>query len=429
MDERLIPEASDRTLTLCPECWKVVDAWLYESGSDIFMRTFCPKHGQFDQLYYKDSSLYRAVDRIVDKRSFCRKMDCARKIACHNHLEKTYNIMIDLTQRCNMRCPVCFAEAEDAPPLNEPTALEIYERLPKQRVTNRPNVVFIGGEPTLRKDLPDLIRGVLELGYIPRVSTNGIKLLDIEYCRKLHDAGLRWIILQFDGLSDEVFLQLRGRPFLEDKKKIIANCRETGIAVQLAVMVDEKRNGDQVGAIIDYGFSEPAIKWINFYPHTIVNREELADGAQLHVVDMLRIIEEQTGGAVTRQDYLRMMAVLAGGYKLTGHEIMRQKISTYPMVLIKSAEGMVPLPRLLDFSGALQHGSALKTLVAGLPRMLNFQKMEMPDNVLFITMEKFHNRFAIDLCEAGCCHMAFMVRDGFVPFDIYNCLYRESPNW
>lgn len=392
------------------------------------MGTICPDHGRFDALYFKDDKLYRTISGLVRQKDMCRELRCASNVPCMDHLSRTYNIMVDFTTRCNMNCPVCFANT-GATRTVEPAVADILARLPRAGCKNQPNVVIIGGEPTLRDDLPDLISGIATKGLIPRMSTNGLSLADYDYAAMLKKAGLNWIILQFDGVEDAPFIALRGRALFEIKKRIIENCERAGIAVQLAVMVDDKSNAGQLGRIIDFAFSQPAVKWVNLYPRSIVNHDEFADDEGLHVADMFTILEEQTNRQLTREDFISMMKSFSRLYSLTGNETFRQKLSTYPMVLFKTEKGMVPLSKLLTPLGPARHIEQTALILKNLSRFMNFQEMDIPGESLFLTMEKFHNRFAVDLCEASCCHMVFMTRDGFVPFDIYNGLYRDTITW
>lgn len=429
MDNFAIPYGAKRTISLCPVCNKNVDAWLYKKSADIYMHSFCNEHGGFDAKYFKDADLFYQATRLADNSVVCRDLKCTRGESCRDHLKNTYNIMVNITQRCNMNCPVCFADAQDHLQKPEPSLEEIITRLPRVRGVNKPNVVFIGGEPTLRKDLPELIIRAKEKGFIPRVSTNGIKLLDLEYARTLARAGLCWVVLQFDGVTEEVYEKMRGRPLLEEKKKIIVNCEKAGIAVQLAVMVEAGTNDDQLGKIIEFAFQTPAIKWVNFYPRTDVNRDRFETKAELYIADMFSLFESQTKGQLKKWDFVSMMKVLSSFHKITKVETLRQKISTWPMVLIKTDKGIVPLSRLISPRGISRHLGTVSVVLKNLPKILNFQKMKMPPDILFITIEKFHNRFAVDLCEASCCHMSFMTKEGFVPFDIYNTLYRDKSSW
>ncbi len=424
-------ELPRNTLSLCPVCDQVCAAEIYDRAGDVYMRKTCPVHGNFDELFYRDTSLYRSVSRLIARNGLCpNQVKCASFQPCHDHLSHTYNIMINVTQRCNLSCPVCFATVAAGNQWPEPTAEEIFARLPTPRSKNNPHVVFIGGEPTLRDDLPHLIRGVTQRGFITRLSTNGLKMQDRDYAKTLFDAGLRWIVLQFDGLNDKTYTALRRRPLLKEKKRVIEVCEDLGITVQFAVMVDRQRNANEVGAIIDYAFSQPIVKWVNFYPRSSINRNEFGDDEKsLHVAEMLDIFEEQTNGRLTREDFLAMMRIMSHLHKLTGKVVFQQKLSTYPMILIRTGDGLVPLPRLRTPWGLLKHHQAAGVILRSIPDIIDYEKLRMPQEVLFITMEKFHDHNTIDLLEASCCHMAFVLKDGFTPFDIFNRLYRSRPNW
>ena len=77
--------------------------------------------------------------------------------------------------------------------------------------------------------------------------------------------------------------------------------------MQLAVMVDEHSNTDQLGPILEFAFDEPAIKWVNFYPRTPVGRGQGGDDPGVHVADLFSLFDQQTGGALQADDFLRMV--------------------------------------------------------------------------------------------------------------------------
>jgi uncharacterized radical SAM superfamily Fe-S cluster-containing enzyme len=415
----------ERTQSLCPECNRVVAAVRFERQGDIYLRARCPEHGSRESLYYRDASLYRAMSRHVPQAQRCHRLDCARGRVCPHRLERTLNILVDVTLRCDLQCPVCFASAGPAARWQEPTVDEILQRLPPSRGRHRPNVVLIGGEPTLRPDLPTLIRAIRHSGHVPRLATNGLRMADPAYVRRLAEAGLHWVVLQFDGVEPRASARMRGRSLVEEKRRTLANCTAQGLAVQLAVMVDERANTDQLGPILDFAFAEPAVKWVNFYPRTPVGRGAQDDDPGVHIADLFDLLARQTHGALQAEDFLHMVWLFKWLNRITGEEIFRPKLSTYPMVVVRQGDRLTPVTRLLrPWRGGVSLG-ALRPLLFGLPNILDYQRLRMPPEVLFITVEKFHSRFPVDLEEASDCHMAFMTRHGFVPFDIYNLLWRE----
>ena len=105
---------------------------------------------------------------------------------------------------------------------------------------------FAGGPPfMLHPELPAMIELVVKRGYIPRLVTNGSRLLKTGYLQELYSAGLRWIILQFDGFSDDIHQKLRKRNLMEMKPRVIKAINEAGIRLQFATMVKRDTNLDQ----------------------------------------------------------------------------------------------------------------------------------------------------------------------------------------
>ena len=129
------------------------------------------------------------------------------------------DLRISVTDRCNFRCPYCMP-AE--------TYGERYHFLPRREILDFEEIVRLarlfvefgvrkvrltGGEPLLRKDLPELLRmlsaieGVEDLA----LTTNGFLLA--ERARSLADAGLQRVSVSLDSHDEQVFRHMSGRPF------------------------------------------------------------------------------------------------------------------------------------------------------------------------------------------------------------------------
>jgi|TARA_B100000035_G_scaffold311389_1_gene320856 hypothetical protein len=108
------------------------------------------------------------------------------------------NIVVDLTHRCNMECANCYIPNRDVPDLDKEKLFEFLSRLP-----TRTYIRLIGAEPTMRDDLPEIISKVKTLGHRPSVTTNGLKLAQPSYVKKLKDAGLRLLLHSMNGADDD----------------------------------------------------------------------------------------------------------------------------------------------------------------------------------------------------------------------------------
>jgi len=104
------------------------------------------------------------------------------------HPSAPYRMDLAITYRCNNDCAHCYnARPRDFQELNTQQWLKILDKLWRIGI---PHIVFTGGEPTLRKDLPELIAHAQQNGQITGINTNGRRLSDRNYVDELIDAGL-----------------------------------------------------------------------------------------------------------------------------------------------------------------------------------------------------------------------------------------------
>ncbi len=107
-----------KTKSICPICNSVTDADLTEEENRIYISRTCPDHGQFKALYWSDAAMFRrfdaynAIGKGVDnsmtpeERRGCPS-DCG---LCDQHTSGTLS-NLDVTNRCNLNCEFCFANA------------------------------------------------------------------------------------------------------------------------------------------------------------------------------------------------------------------------------------------------------------------------------------------------------------------------------
>jgi len=307
------------TKSLCPECLRVIDATVYERGGVVYISKTCPEHGSFEDIYWSSYEEYmRALkfehigDGLANPRTKRLKgcpYDCG---ICNEHKSFTVLAIIDVTNRCNLRCPVCFANAGAAGYVYEPSTEEIKQIIDNFRANEPakpPGLQFSGGEPTVREDLPELIEYADKAGFHHiEVNTNGIELAkSIDYCRELVEAGANAIYLQFDGVTSDVYLKTRGVDLWEVKKKVIENCRKIGFdAVVLVPTLIKGVNDHQVGDIIKFAArNADVVRCVNFQPVSICGRIDRSQLKQMRITipDLMRLAEEQTQGQIKVSDW------------------------------------------------------------------------------------------------------------------------------
>lgn len=301
----------EQTYSVCPVCLKTIPALRVEENGNIYLEKTCPAHGKSRALIWEGAPDYRdwggahaptrpAPDTPVEP-------ECPRACGlCPQHRQQTCCVLLELTRRCNLCCPVCFAgsvaDADDDPSLDE--IARWYDIL--RRDAPQANIQLSGGEPTVRDDLPEIIRMGRERGFtFFQLNTNGLRLADDpDYAVRLKEAGLSCVFLQFDGVTDEVYTALRGAPLLERKKRAIAHCARAGLGVVLVPTVTPEVNLNQVGAILDFAMEHlPSVRGVHFQPLSHFGRYDPGFSTPLTLPRLLREIEAQTGGRLKAEHF------------------------------------------------------------------------------------------------------------------------------
>ena len=305
----------DLTQSVCPHCLEVVPARIVARDNQVFMEKECPAHGEFSAYLWPDAAHYSwmkdfrfpLVKPEVPRDSLkgCPK-DCG---LCKAHLRHPTLVEIELTQRCNLRCPVCFMAAEElqAAALPGPGSAEL-ERLfasIMEKTGPHTSIQLTGGEPTIRRDLPDIVRQGRRAGFASiEVNTNGVviarepRLLD-----RLVEAGISGIFLQFDGMSREVYRRVRGADLLGTKLRAIENCRRAGIQVVLAMTIIKGVNDDQLGAVLQFALeNRDVVAGIAYQPAFGSGRFDIAAGRRLTMGDVAFLLAEQSKGILKPYD-------------------------------------------------------------------------------------------------------------------------------
>ncbi len=314
------------TKSICPECLKALDATIYEDQGKVFIKKECPQHGAFHELYWSDYEQYQRAEKFrfdgegmenprTEKKNGC-PYDCG---ICPEHKSHTALAIIDVTNRCNLTCPVCFANASAAGYVYEPTKDQItgmLENLRASKPVPATALQFSGGEPTIRKELFDFIRIAKEVGFNHvEVNTNGLRLSQsVDYCKGLKEAGVSTIYLQFDGLTPDVYKFIRGIDLLEIKMKAIQNLREAGFdSVVLVVTLVKGVNDGQLGDIINFAAKNfDVIRCINVQPVSLCGRlpQQKREEMRITIPDFMRLVEEQTNGTVKASDFYPVPVVV-----------------------------------------------------------------------------------------------------------------------
>jgi uncharacterized radical SAM superfamily Fe-S cluster-containing enzyme len=472
------------TSSLCPICLKVVPAQIVQQDGRIFMEKRCQDHGDFRELYWSDASVYKKFNRywcngqgLTNSRApqnGC-PWDCG---LCRNHLTGTLLGNIDLTNRCNMACPVCFADAGGR--IYEPTSDQIKEMmraLRAERPVPCPAVQFSGGEPTLREDLPEIVATAKAMGFSQiQIATNGIRLAgSLEFSKKLEKGGLNTVYLQFDGVTAEPYVTVRGKDLMPVKLKALDNMRQAGqTSVVLVPTMAKGVNDYQAGDIVRFASQNlDIIKGINFQPVAFAGRieQEERDEKRITIPDLMILLEEQMDNEITREDFYPVPFVVPISQLITAERGAPQpSFAVHPCCgaatyVYKYNGHLIPITRFIDVEGLVEkirgeveafNGSSLSKLKmkgmilkeipkyvddSNAPGDLNVTKMLLSvlrngtresvrvfhNKTLFLGAMHFQDAYNMDLQRLQRCGVHYATPDGrIIPFCSYNTIHRKA---
>lgn len=158
-------------------------------------------------------------------------------------------VVWNITRRCNLKCVHCYAQAKDLSFKNELSTKEGKILLDDLAQFGVPVILFSGGEPTIRKDLPELAAYAVSKGMRAVISTNGT-LISQKMARILKDIGLSYVGISMDGMEDinDRFRGVKGA--FKGALQGIKNCKDAGIKVGLRFTIN-KFNADEIPKIFE----------------------------------------------------------------------------------------------------------------------------------------------------------------------------------
>jgi uncharacterized radical SAM superfamily Fe-S cluster-containing enzyme len=175
------------------------------------------------------------------------------------------------------------------------------------------------------------------------VNTNGIRIArDDELLEGL--ARLRpHIYLQFDGFDERTNAALRGRAdLIETKLRALDRLAQHDIRVVLVAAIERDVNLHEVGRIVEFGLSHPAVFGVNFQPAFRAQRHLPADPlTRITIPDVLHALEEQTAGRFALDDFVPVPCCMP-----------TCNFVTYALV---DGESTIPITRIIDIDSYLDY--------------------------------------------------------------------------
>ena len=348
--------------SLCPSCLRLVDA-VYEAVPEagylesVHLRKHCPVHGAFSVPVWRVPAATTRGDEITGAKappagaaenapekatektrsphgdkagvlgfavwsrpkrpSFPTRpatpaargcpFDCG---LCPEHGQHTCTALVEVTARCDLGCPVCYAAAgEGADTAADPTLERLLRRLDAlYRVSGPCNIQFSGGEPTQREDLPLLAAHARGLGFgLIQVNSNGLRLArDPAYAALLKTHGVDSVYLQWDGVRETSFRALRGRACLEAKQTALRHAIGAGLGVVLVATVVRGVNDEELGDLLRLAVAAgPTVRGLHLQPVAAFGRTPWppSRAPRLTLPELIHLLARQAPGWVRPDDF------------------------------------------------------------------------------------------------------------------------------
>ena len=199
------------TTSMCEHCYRHIPAEKFIQDGSVWIKKICSEHGMSKYMIERDAEFYNSL-----------------KFDPYGY-DVPSGIMVEVTDRCNLKCPHCYHEPENAT-TDKPIDLILsqIESWPPESGS----VILAGAEPTLRKDLPELITRIadlqIKLGRLHQditILTNGVRFADKKWVKQIKDAGCRAVMI---GLNHPSY---QGNTVHQKQLTGIQNCVDAGIFV------------------------------------------------------------------------------------------------------------------------------------------------------------------------------------------------------
>jgi uncharacterized radical SAM superfamily Fe-S cluster-containing enzyme len=398
----------DYTVSLCTVCHRQIDAKIIFEDDKVFLTKRCREHGfqkvliADDIQYYKQIRNYNKASEYPLRSHTATHYGCPYDCGiCPDHEQHSCLTLIEVTDRCNLTCPTCYASS--SPTHGRHRTLEEIEFMLDAIVKSEgePDVVQIsGGEPTIHPDFFTILdmakaRPIKHL----MVNTNGIRIAsDPAFAERLASYMPDFeIYLQFDSFEEHALQQLRGKDMRAVREKAIATLNALNLSTTLVVTLQKGLNDHEIGKIIDYALEQRCVRGVTFQPTQVSGRLQHFDPA------------------VNR---------------LTNTEIRRKILE---QTTVFQSNDLIPVPCNPD---ALVMGYALKTDagVHGLTRLIDpeFLLNNSRNTIVYEQDEKLHSHVmkmfstanSIDSLENDFHHLLCCLPDIIAPEFSYNNLFR-----
>lgn len=305
---------SEFTNSLCPQCLSIVPAKIIIKNNEVHILKYCKIHGEQIELLEEDANYHlkkRMYDKPATKMQINTQVDkgCPYDCGiCPQHDQHACIGLIEVTNECNLSCPLCYANSCEGEFLSLDSIEKMMDFFQSSENNSAEILQISGGEPTLHPEILKIIKMAMDkkIKYV-MLNTNGIRISeDEEFVKSLQqfNGGFE-VYLQFDGLKESTSTLLRGKNLVQVKQKAIDQLSKYKIPTTLVATIGKGINDDEVGKIFTYALNKPYIRGVNYQPIAFFGRtDQNVENHRITLSGILKLLEQQTNGMITMDDFI-----------------------------------------------------------------------------------------------------------------------------
>ncbi len=450
------PKHCDRllktTISLCPDCLAHVPALVFTCDGRVLMRKLCNHHGHSEALLENDESFYHlsnkdrwgrrfAGEKVMDFPAFtgaCSGGENGHEQDQGNFADqmgnKSCTILVEVTNACNLACPVCYSDARG----DRKMPLALFKEYILRLIEHKgalDSVQLTGGEAVLHPEFWEMVAFLhaqpVKKIYLP---TNGIAFADAElaarctpFCDKL------MVLLQFDGRQPDTNRAMRDANTIRVRDQVIENLGRLGIHMQLTMTITLDVNDDEIGWVVETGLRHAHVKVVALQPVTYSGRYQLAQDPmrRLSLSDCVKAVASQIRRRTNAGDFKPIPCSHPNCGWIT---LFVQRFGVTANIArhvdLDQAMNRVANRTLLN-SDELR--SVVGTNQGGLINRVGLwagRKLIRSTDVFAVAIKPFMDRFNYDQDRiSACCHHLLDTKGNPVSFCEYNARVRPGDLW
>lgn len=259
----------------------IIDAQILEESGRVVMRKTCALHGAYEDVLSTDAAFFNRIESLHTTSDF----GCSADEGLHDHGPLSIKsgrglaLIVDLTNRCNLKCSPCFMDANHSPYVHELTMSDvarIFARTRSFKPQRDFNILFAGGEPTIAHHFLDAVSHAKGVGFKRIcVVTNGLRFAqEPDFARRTAAAGVHQVYLQLDGPSNASHFHRGAKNLFDVKTEALLNIAGAGMMTNLQVAVTKGINNQHVGDVVRFAVENvDKVRSVLFQPIMFAGRD------------------------------------------------------------------------------------------------------------------------------------------------------------